>query len=379
MNTKELREKLLQIEDYERESYRLWQENQKRAAGTEEIWEAYQKKIEGYIAAYEEKGLKNQIPILDYQSEGSGRSGVSYLTDRGRGQLVIPSRALVAEKQGIKKWMMIQKHGRYWACFYHRHSFLEINYCYSGQVINEVNGKKIVMKPGDLLLMEPGCVHKINVLRKEDILINLVCFPSAMLTVLEKLLPGKCELSQFLSNAVCHIAGNMNYLFLRTSQDRKIQEEIEELLAEYYDPEQIAAKELFEQLIHTVFVRLWRFIEQNPELIFYNYRPDSKVSRMIAYIREHCADCTRESVAEHFGYSESWVSSLLTEHLGISFVRLRNEFRLERVEELLRATELPVQTIAEQNGFFNQSHFYRLYKEYFGRLPRQETGAASVT
>lgn len=74
-----------------------------------------------------------------------------------------------------------------------------------------------------------------------------------------------------------------------------------------------------------------------------------------------------------------WVSSLLTEHLGISFVRLRNEFRLERVEELLRATELPVQTIAEQNGFFNQSHFYRLYKEYFGRLPRQETGAASVT
>ena len=318
MNTKELREKLLQIEDYERESYRLWQEYQKRAAGTEEIWEAYQKKIEGYIAAYEEKGLKNQIPILDYQSEGSGRSGVSYLTDRGRGQLVIPSRALVAEKQGIKKWMMIQKHGRYWACFYHRHSFLEINYCYSGQVINEVNGKKIVMKPGDLLLMEPGCVHKINVLRKEDILINLVCFPSAMLTVLEKLLPGKCELSQFLSNAVCHIAGNMNYLFLRTSQDRKIQEEIEELLAEYYDPEQIAAKELFEQLIHTVFVRLWRFIEQNPELIFYNYRPDSKVSRMIAYIREHCADCTRESVAEHFGYSESWVSSLLTEHLGIS-------------------------------------------------------------
>ena len=117
MNTKELREKLLQIEDYERESYRLWQEYQKRAAGTEEIWEAYQKKIEGYIAAYEEKGLKNQIPILDYQSEGSGRSGVSYLTDRGRGQLVIPSRALVAEKQGIKKWMMIQKHGRYWACF----------------------------------------------------------------------------------------------------------------------------------------------------------------------------------------------------------------------------------------------------------------------
>ena len=64
MNTKELREKLLQIEDYERESYRLWQEYQKRAAGTEEIWEAYQKKIEGYIAAYEEKGLKNQNHIF---------------------------------------------------------------------------------------------------------------------------------------------------------------------------------------------------------------------------------------------------------------------------------------------------------------------------
>ena len=379
MTKEELQKKLLTIEEYERNNYQLWLNYQEKVGWEQltrkeqhQLWEPYQQWAEKIYEPYAPNRLSPQIPVLSYLSGSTGKLGETPLVEPNEEPFVLLSRDLVTQQNGIQKWMMIQKHARFGACFPHRHSFLEINYCYSGTVVNVVNGKEIEMKPGDLLLMEPGCVHNINVLGEEDILINFVCFPSAMLTVLEKILPGECELSRFLTSSMYNMPGKMNYLFCKTSQEPKIQETVEELLGEYYDTERIAAEALFDQLIRLVFTRLWRFSEEHPELTGYNYRPDSKISRVIAYIRKHCVDCTRESVAAQFGYSGSRISSLLTEHLGISFVRLRNEFRLERIEELLQMTNLPVQTIAEQSGFFNQSYFYRTYKAYFGHLPREE-------
>ena len=56
---------------------------------------------------------------------------------------------------------------------------------------------------------------------------------------------------------------------------------------------------------------------------------------------------------------------------GLNLQNIVTDIRLARVQIELRETDLPVQTIAEANGFGNISHFFRLFKKRFGISPLQ--------
>lgn len=372
MTEEGLAQELAKVENYEREGLERWMGFLERMDGKitkGKLWEEYKAEAEESLSRWLRKMNMGKPILLEYKIKETGEWGTPP-AEPGQGRML--SRELLAEERGIGKWLAIQKHPRFGTCFLHTHTFLEMNYCYSGRFVNLVNGKPYEMEPGDLLLMEPGCVHKISVLSEGDIQINFVWFPSAMLTVLDKIIPGACELAQFLIRALYRSSGKANYVFFRTGKEERIRKNVNEILMEYFEPERTASEVLVGYLIQELFARLWRFGEENPDQVKFGYRPNSVVAKIIFHIREHCVDCTRESVADEFGYSGSRISNLLSENVGKGFVDLRNEFRLERIEEMLSTTALPVQKIAEQCGFSNQTHFYRLYREHFGRLPRAE-------
>lgn len=276
-----------------------------------------------------------------------------------------------AEMTGVKRWLCLQRHARFVTHRDHMHTYVEINYMHSGSCINVVDGHEIEMQAGDFVFMKPGSVHSIPWAGENDILVNIILMPHAASLILDKTLIGANDLSSFLIEALFSDTTRPNHLFLKMRGTESVQDAMARLMCEYFDPDSVAAEVLAESYLRTVFALLWRESTIYPEKAVYAINPNAMVADIISYIHENCADCTRDSVAEHIGYNSNYISNLLVEHTGKSFVTIRNEFRMERAEKLLSSSDIPVRDVAEQCGFTNITQFYKVYRDYFGRLPRK--------
>jgi AraC-like DNA-binding protein/mannose-6-phosphate isomerase-like protein (cupin superfamily) len=275
--------------------------------------------------------------------------------------------------KGVMKWLCIQKHVRFVPHFDHMHTYVEINYMYSGSCINMVDGHEIRMEAGDFVFMKPGSVHSILWAGENDILVNIILMPHAAGAILDKTLIGANDLSAFLIEALFSDTTKPNHLFLKMRGTESIQNAMARLMCEYFDPDRIAAEVLAESYLRIVFALLWRESSLYPQKVVFARKTNAMVADIISYIHEYCTGCTRGSVAEHIGYDSNYISNLLVENTGKSFVTIRNEFRMEHAEKLLCSSDIPVRDVAEQCGFTNITQFYKVYREYFGYLPRKSS------
>ena len=243
-----------------------------------------------------------------------------------------------AEKEGIKKWLNIQNTVVFPACTITTTIF-EMNYMYSGRCTTLWTVKD-ENDTGDVVIMKPGSVHRIVWTGENDILMNIILLPHASATILNKTLVGDSDLSAFLVDAVYSQTLTPNHLYLKLSKSPSISNLLDLLMCEYFDPDQIAAEFMVGSYLQAIFALIWRESVLHPEIAVYYKKPSSILADIIAYIRDNCVTCTRESVAEHFGYSGSRISNILAEGIGSSFVQLRNEFRMELAEQYLTSTNL---------------------------------------
>ena len=56
---------------------------------------------------------------------------------------------------------------------------------------------------------------------------------------------------------------------------------------------------------------------------------------------------------------------------GMTLMAYLNHVRLANAARLLRETDCSIAEIAEQTGFFDQSHFDKRFKRAFGRTPKE--------
>ena len=95
---------------------------------------------------------------------------------------------------------------------------------------------------------------------------------------------------------------------------------------------------------------------------------------MEAFLREHLADPTLgpEHLQHAFHYSRSSIYRLFEHHGGVA-VFIRSE-RLRRCHaEIIRSntTRRPISTIAARHGFYDHSHFSRVFRHAYGIAPSQ--------
>jgi AraC-like DNA-binding protein len=85
-----------------------------------------------------------------------------------------------------------------------------------------------------------------------------------------------------------------------------------------------------------------------------------------------CPDtATLQSTAAHFGYHPNYISALLSKETGKTFSQFRLEKRMERAAILLRNTTLSIEEISDMLGYCNQSNFYKAFRQYYHKTPRQ--------
>jgi len=97
------------------------------------------------------------------------------------------------------------------------------------------------------------------------------------------------------------------------------------------------------------------------------------VRRAKQYLQEHYGDSelTLESMADALQASPVYVSRLLKQELGMTFVAYLTQLRMKKAVQLLNGTELSIHEIAERVGYDTQHYFSTAFKKVNGVSPNQ--------
>ncbi len=120
-------------------------------------------------------------------------------------------------------------------------------------------------------------------------------------------------------------------------------------------------------------VHLMRYYgSRNPKIKEYKAGlPVHKLSQTLEYIDTHLdGDLTLTKLANLVQISPHYFSSLFKQSIGLTPHQYVTKCRLEQAKILLKRSSLPIVEICYQVGFQNQSHFTRLFRQYFKITPK---------
>ena len=94
------------------------------------------------------------------------------------------------------------------------------------------------------------------------------------------------------------------------------------------------------------------------------------MQRALSYIRNHYGEhITLDEVARAVHLSPSYFSRLFKLETGKTFSEYLQDIRIDQAKGYLRRWDYPMADIAEQTGFFDQSHFIKAFKQATGMTP----------
>lgn len=263
----------------------------------------------------------------------------------------------------------IIKHARFSKTPMHVHSYIEMMYVHSGTVTSIINGEKIILAQGDICLLDPNVPHTILETSEQDILINFLMSKRYFSTTMLNRLSSNSIIFNFLIDSLSNMQQQQKYLIFNCQENFILQEIIENILCEYFDPS-ICSTDVIDAYMVIVFSKLLQtFQKQNA-----TSNKDNKITHLasiLQYIEEKHGLCTLQSVAKHYGFNADYLSRLIKKQLGKNFKDLVQELRFNKARTLLRTTSLSIEEIANQVGYHNIGFFYQKFSALYELSPKQ--------
>lgn len=251
----------------------------------------------------------------------------------------------------------------------HKHDFIEMCYVWSGICRQTIEGKKIVTEKGDICIFDTQATHSIEPAGENDILINVIMrkdfFDTAFLSRMTK----QGIVSEFLVDAVTRSRKKKHYLYFPSHKSEKVHQLMENLLIEYRTND-LGMGEVLESYLIILFTELFRILRDD-SIEKEAVSQDVQILELLAYIEENYEHCTLTEMGKEFGMHGNYLTSLLKEKTGRSFVEHVQEQKLKKAKALLENTDLPITELVPICGYNNMNFFYKKFKEAEGCTPAQ--------
>lgn len=237
----------------------------------------------------------------------------------------------------------------------HPHT-MELLYIVEGDGVVELSGKRYPIGPGDIVLYNPGVLHKETFDQEGSTpLFYHIKFDEFAISGL----PDGCLLPEGLDPVLPSGAYSG---FIETSLDTMFQEWSEQGVG-------------FEQISHNLMVCLillaLRILDLHCAAIDKS-KVDALHYQIQQYLSQHFAErISMREVAQKFHINYHYLPHLFQKKLGISPLRYLTELRLNEACHLLSTTKLSIGKIAAQVGYANQSTFQVQFKKIKGMSPLQ--------
>lgn len=245
----------------------------------------------------------------------------------------------------------------------HHHDFYEIYFFLGGDVEYRVEGKTYLLKPADLLLINPRELH-------QPIVKHGATYERIVLWIdknyLESFENGNVSLTKcFDIQSPTH----SNILRPTGVQRSKISEYLNSMIAEFYGDGYgagLSADGLFLQLmveINRLALQKGRTAEPVNDTLF--------ITQVLSFINEHYnEDLSLDSIARKFFVSKYHLSHEFSRWVGTSVYRYIMLKRLLNAKELLAKGFTPG-AVYHECGFQDYANFYRAFKAEYGVSPKE--------
>lgn len=278
---------------------------------------------------------------------------------------ILPNR----EKPFVNTDLHLLKQTRFSTVPLHRHSYIEMNYVYTGECTAMIDGSKISLAAGDVCIMDAKVVHTISPLREEDIVLNCIMKQSYFNQRFTERLSNSGTVAKFIADTLSEHSQHDQYIVFHTALDERIRELFEDVFCEYLDLG-ICSEAVIDSYMTMIFIHLARCYQSGKEQEYRN-TSRSYMSEVLRYLEENCDICTLTGTAKHFNFHPNYLSRAVKKATGKTFKEIVDFNRLERAVFLLKNTDNAINEIAVQCGWSNLKQFYKKFEAAYHCTPKE--------
>lgn len=250
----------------------------------------------------------------------------------------------------------------------HQHDFFEITYVFKGKCTIEFEHSSIQMSEGNVCIVAPHTYHEAFVLDGDSFVINCSmtteAFQSAISTVLLRrdLIASSIQTILFQKNMP-------NYLLIPSCNSESIKNAMKHITYENRK----------NQLHSFSFCISWFSVFICSVLDNYQtdvqlYHDDTYHAQMdhlmlLEYIQNNFRTVTLDSLARVFNYNKSYLSRLILQLTGRTFVDIVTQMKLQAGCEFLKSTDFSLDQVAEVVGYNNGDYFSKAFRRVYHMSP----------
>ena len=263
------------------------------------------------------------------------------------------------------KLIAIRPHTRFAAFPEHTHDYVEMVYMCSGSTVHTVNGNRIVLGEGDLLILGQNARQSIEPAGEGDIAVNFIIRPEFFTGTLSFLGEEETPLRRFVVNCLTG-KSESGYLLFKVAGSLPVQNLIENML--YALLESVPNKR---GILQRTMGLLFTLLVNDPGLMELGTTEQNAAVKVLAYIEENYRQGSLTEIAEALHYDVAALSRLVKQKTGKSYTEHLQEKRLSQAAWLLKNTGMRVDDAARNVGYENISYFHRIFAERFGMSPKK--------
>ena len=266
------------------------------------------------------------------------------------------------------KLIAVRPHTRFADFPRHTHDYVEIIYMCSGQTTHIINDDTtVVLKKGELLLLNQHASHAIKRAEQNDIGINFIVLPQFLDTALE-MIGTENVLGDFILSSLRKDTSEMGYLYFQVSDILPVQNLLENMVWSIIN-KQPNQRRINQISMGLLFLQLLNLTDRLAIVSSQTKYDNALVMAALKEIEENYCSANLLLVAHEYNISLSYLSRIIKKATGMKYKELLQNKRLSKAAQLLKETRLTVQDIITAVGYDNSSYFYRIFREKYGTNP----------
>ncbi len=235
----------------------------------------------------------------------------------------------------------------------HYHDYIEIVCQLDGESKHLIDGHEYILRTSEILIINPKQIHEniatdstvVNIILSTKFLTNLIiesAFDDDVITLKSTISEQIHEKVYHLDIHNFHILKEMYYHF--TNHDSM-----------YY---------LHQKALLTCFL-----IDFHNKTKFKAKSIKQTEIDLISYIQNNIRTASLNEYASMCNYSPSLLSQKIKAEYNITFIEILQDLRLKMAANLLISTKGTIESIMEEVGYQNRTHFYTLFKNKYLLTP----------
>lgn len=265
-------------------------------------------------------------------------------------------------------FIFVEKQTRFIPVPLHSHNFIELVYVYQGEMRQVVNGKKITLKQGEILLLNQSAKHEVEAASDNDIILNVIINPDFFSRLLT-LFNDENKITEFILASINGMRRHGEHIHFKVGDIETVQLATCNLIEEIFSDSVLKSIRVH-CLLGLLVTELLSNMEASDYHMSMNYN-DTVAVTVLRYIDENYRDASLKAISDKLNMPNYRISKLLKSFTGKTFSEMVVEKRLEKVAYFLKNTDYPVVDVINMCGYENASHFYKLFKEKYDLSPKE--------